>query len=102
MIQYTTPLHKVLIPGKDLTNWDVYVTYSNRWRKATITVNDPGIELTSDGTVLTYRLSQEQTSLFDKDENVEIQVNWYKDGIRGATKRKSIQSEENLLKAVIS
>lgn len=30
-------MQKLLIPGKDLTGWDVYVTYSNRWRKATIT-----------------------------------------------------------------
>lgn len=102
MIQYTTPLQRVLIPGKDLTSWDVYVTYSNRWRKATVTVNPLDMEVTEEGTILTYRLTQEQTALFDKDEEVEIQVNWYKDGIRGATKRKNIYSEENLLKVVIS
>lgn len=73
MIRGTTPDYTLIIPGYDLTEMTVYVTIKQGNIKTTLT--KPRLQIASDeeGSVIVFRLTQEET-LAMKEGVADIQV----------------------------
>lgn len=100
MVQATTPTFVLTLPNTiDLSDAESvifsieqeYVSINKEVDSASISTN-----------VVTVTLTQEETVNFDYQHEAKIQLNWvYDDGTRAATKVKTINVYENLLKDVI-
>lgn len=101
MIQYTTPKTVLTVSGIDLTNYTVYVTFSQGNNK--LTIENPEVTVDGENTVISVTLTQEQTGSFDYSLPCRVQVNWIdSDGTRNATMVKKTAVFENLLSEVIA
>lgn len=107
MIPGTTPTLTLTIkdPNLDLRLADnVYVTIKQTGYKLTLTGNNVSVP---SATVVKCFLSQEESLKLSSNVTAQIQINWiYTDDLsgkrlRGATKPKTINIEEQLLKQVI-
>ena len=95
MIQWTTPTHRHIVRGVDLSAYDVYVSYKQGRNELSV----PAHEVTYDGsdTTVTVDLSQRQTGSF-KAGTVKVQINWVTpDQKRDAVLVKSVEVDENLM-----
>ena len=103
MKQYTTPVLQLLIEDQILSQSDrVYVTFSDHFRQKILTIENPTVEPQENGTLISVHFTQEQTARFNKNNPVDVQVNWVTiDGERVATDIASVIVGENLLKTVI-
>ena len=99
--QYTTPVIELRIDGHDLSGADVYVTFMNKARNNSLTIDSPTVTTDATGTTVSVHLTQAQTGKFYYGENVMVQVNWIEAGERYATDIAAILWTENLLKEVI-
>lgn len=103
MREFTTPTIPLKVKGVDLTSADsVYVTFTDSVRSIVITKSSPTLEVSGSDTNVTVTLSQEETGKFGPKSRVDIEVNWMKNGLRGATEIGSVTCFENLLKEVIT
>lgn len=103
MIRATTPTLTLTIPTSiDLTlPKDIYVTFEQEDLSLTKIV-DKNSDLDTSTNVISVFLSQAETLQFKPNSQALVQVNWvYENGNRGATKRKTIVIEPNLLDRVI-
>lgn len=106
MIRYTTPILPLEVEGVDLTdNEDVYVTLEQGGLELTksgsdLTVQyDPQTEIST----ITFSLTQEESSAFNINKAVAIQVNFINaSGVRDATNIATLPVLRNLLDKVIS
>ena len=99
IIQGVTPTFTLTVPETiDLTEaQNVYATFSQS--KTSLTKS--GSDLTVREHEVDVYLSQAETLAFQKGI-VSVQLNWtYADGSRGATWKKGIEWDENLLKEVL-
>ena len=106
MIRFTAPQIDLTVEGRDLSDFDVYVTIEQGNKKITKSGADLYIETETHGQVtdtnISFLLSQEETALFAENRNAEIQVNWIDDeGLRKATEIQTITIKRNLLNEVI-
>lgn len=102
MRQYTTPTISLLVKGVDLTAADdVYVTFSDRTRAISLTIDTPTVAASGDDTQVTVTLTQEQTAQFVANTLSDVQVNWMVSSARYATEIVSINVYENLLKEIL-
>ena len=107
MRRYTTPAILLAIREIDLTDGcDVYVTFRQGSRLLTKASDDPGVTVTYDGetdkTIIALTLSQAETAAFALSD-CSIQVNWItREGVRRATKIRTIRIEPNLLEKEVS
>ena len=100
---FTTPTIPLKVKGVDLTTADsVYVTFTDSVRSIVITKSSPTLEVSGSDTNVTVTLSQAETGQFGPKSRVDIEVNWMKNGLRGATEIGSVTCFENLLKEVIT
>lgn len=107
MIQYTTPTvtmrirNVALDPSDDV--WLTMQPYDRSTKGAKgdpMTIENPTVEVDGDDTVVTVRLTQEQSAALPAG-GVQVQVNWLTgSGERGATTRANITVAENLLPEV--
>ena len=97
MISYTTPTFTLKVPDTiDLTVAE-NVCFTITQDPVTITKEN----LEPEAHKVSVYLTQEESGLF-KSGNAEIQLNWtYEGGGRGATRKKTIKIEDNLLRKVI-
>lgn len=99
MITWTTPTLMLTVKGVKLENVSVAVTITQG--ATSYTFEDPNIQYVGCNTVLTVKLTQEQTSTLNP-AMAKVQVNWVDDfGNRNATKIKTVSFGDNLLKEVI-
>jgi len=98
---YTTPTLKLDVPAL-IGDQRIYV--SLKFANGEMTFVTPDITATeSHGyTHIEVPLTQEQTTMFKVGETVEIEVNWYKNGKRGATDIAYTKVTNNLLKEIIN
>lgn len=106
MIKYTTPTITLRIKGQDITSNQAYVTLEQANTKLTKPYTDLNITIVTVGqrtdTKIEFILTQEESSAFDDNSSIKVQVNWISQtGIRGATRSKKISAIENLLDEVI-
>ncbi len=99
--QYTTPVIELRIDGHDLSGADVYVTFMNKVRNNSLTLNSPTVTTDSTGSTVSVHLTQAESGKFWYDESVMVQVNWIDAGERYATEIATIPWKENLMKEVI-
>lgn len=100
MIQYTTPTMVLTIPA-NLSGSDVYVTIKQRNTTVTKKLTTSDVVASTDSSVATVTLSQEESGKFDTGRDASIQVNWITaDGKRYATKHKPINIGVNLIPEV--
>ena len=103
MRQFTTVTVPLKAKGIDLTSADsVYVTFTDSVRDIVITKSSPTLEVSGSDTNVTVTLSQTETGKFMANARVDIEINWMKNGLRGATEIGSVTALENLLKEVIT
>jgi hypothetical protein len=106
MINYTTPVIKLMVEGIDLTGYDVYVTLEQGQKELTKSGTDLIIQAVTVGqntdTEIDFSLTQEESGSFDFNRTVSIQVNWISSGVRSATDIKTIPVMRNLLDEVIA
>lgn len=103
MREFTTPTIPLKVKGVDLTTADaVYVTFTDSVRGIVITKDSPTLTVSGSDTNVTVTLSQAETGQFGPKSRVDIEVNWMKNGMRGATEIGSVTCFENLLKEVIT
>lgn len=99
IVRYSTPTHRIIARGYDLTGYDNYVTYAQGKNKVTYKSED----VTYDGndTTILIIFTQEGTAQF-KPGKVEYQLNCVGEGdIRVATFSDSIEFDRNLLDEVV-
>ena len=106
MIKYTTPAITLKVKGMDISQSDAYVTLKQDPLKLTksgadLTISTETVQGVTN-TIISFTLSQEETASFTQNLAVKIQVNWYSNGTRLATKQKLISFQENLLDEVIA
>ena len=94
----TTPDFHFVIT-EDLSDWDVYVTFSQRGRDL-VTVHPVVVERTEDGSAVSGRLTQEDTLKFNEGDG-EAQVRAYRNGAAGATGCWPFEVRKVLLPGVI-
>lgn len=105
MRRYTTPTLTLLAQAYDeqtdtygpidLTTYRVWVSIEQPHSQ--LEFADPTMELTEDGTLVTLRLTQEQTARLCIG-TAEVQINWMtSDGTRGATDIGRLVIDRNLL-----
>ena len=103
MRQFTDVTIPLKVKSLDLTSADaVYVTFTDCVRNIVITKNSPTLTAIGSDTEVTVTLSQTETGKFMPNARVDIEVNWMKSGVRGATEIASVTSFENLLKEVLT
>lgn len=101
MIRGTTPDYILNVKGVDLTDKTVFVTISQGSKKITMSNNDIGISKVDDDSIISIRLTQEQTLGF-ADGNAKIQVRFIdSENIAKATEIASISISPVLLERVI-
>ena len=101
MRQYTTPIVTFTVKDHDITGADaVYVTFSNKIRNVSLTIDSPTLTAVTGGTEVAVHLTQAQTAMFLPEEEVSTQVNWTDSGERYATEIAVLIWSENLLKVV--
>lgn len=101
MRQYTTPTLPLTVEGVDLTDCDyVWVTLSDK-AGAVVTKENPEMTLDGEDTEIEITLTQAETGQFAANQRVDVEVNWMKSGVRGATEIAQIMVEENLLKEIL-
>lgn len=105
MRRYTTPTLTLTVSGVDLSDFDVYVTITQGDIELTKTDDDITVTYDSDeekSTVAVY-LTQAETGAFESRKDAKTQVNWMtSEGVRGATKIKTVHIEGNLLPEVLT
>ena len=97
--RYTTPVEEFTIQGFDLTHADVYVTYKQG--NVIVTFNNPEVTYEDDTTTVRVHFSQEQSSQFKADRDVDVQINWMLDDERNATEIKTVVFNKNLLEQIL-
>lgn len=103
--RYTSPTQELEVENVDLTQSDVYVTYTQG--RTVLTVSNEDIEMESvvvddqTNTLISVYMSQEATAAFKINEDIEVQVNWLTDGERNATDIARVGVKRNLLEEVI-
>ena len=106
MIRYTTPILPLEVEGIDLTqNEDVYVTLEQGSVELTKSGSDLTIEYDpqTEISTITFMLTQEETSAFNINKSVAIQVNFINaSGVRDATNIATVPVLRNLLDKVIN
>lgn len=106
IVRYTTPVHKVILRGADLTGYEVHVTYRQEpgHNQSPIVIDKTGLDvaLVDEDTVITCPLTQEETGSLMRGR-VAVQVNWIDGtGFRDAVRRpKILQVIDNELEGVI-
>lgn len=100
MRQFTTPTVQLRIAGVTVSG-DAYVTFSNRARNISVTVENPTITTDQEGSTVEVHLTQAQTGKFEYGEDVSVQVNWINAGERYATEVATVPWNENLIKEVL-
>lgn len=101
MRQYTTPVVQLRIDGHTVSG-DVYVTFANKARNVTLTIDNPTVTTDAGGSTVEAHLTQSQTGTFWYGEDVSVQVNWLASGQRYATEIANVPWNENLIKEVLS
>lgn len=105
MIQYTTPTITVTITGVALdASDDVWLTLQPQSKGnltgEALTVESPTVRVEGTDTIVSAKLTQEQTAALPKG-SCYVQVNWLSsDGTRCATTRGNVMVQENLLPEV--
>ena len=100
MRQYTTPVVQLRIDGHTVSG-DVYVTFANKARNVTLTIDSPTVTTDAHGSTVEVHLTQAQTGMFWYGEEVAVQVNWLASGERYATEIANVRWNENLIKEVM-
>ena len=100
MRQFTTPVVELRIDDHTLSG-SVYVTFSNKARNVSLTVDNPTVTTDAHGSTVEVHLTQQQTGMFWYGENVSVQVNWKASGERYATEIADVLWNENLIKEVL-
>ena len=99
MRRYTTPTLTLQIDEPALADvTQFYVTI--RQCPTVLTLSNMEISTTNTGIQLVVDLTQLQTAGFVPGK-AQVQVNWYDEGVRGATEIVQINITDNLLNAVI-
>lgn len=106
MIRYTTPTDALKVKGLDLSEYDVYVTFTQKPKgsrsETILTVPATNIEFDGEDSDIQITLTQQQTAQFVEGP-CSIQVNYIDvNGLRNATKKHTIMVHDNLLKEVLS
>ena len=97
MISYTTPTFVLTVPASVHIDQALDVYFTIEQEDVALTKHDLSI---TENVVSVY-LSQEESGKFHKGK-AKIQLNWvYVNGMRAATKQKTVDVEDNLLKEVI-
>ena len=100
---YTTPVIDLRIDGHDLSGADaVYVTFSNKARNVSLTLDSPTVSADTSGTTVSVHLTQAQAGMFWYNEDVDVEVNWTDGDERYATDIATVAWKENLIKEVIA
>jgi len=105
MINYTTPTISLVVEGVNISDSDVYVSIEQG--KTELTKSGADLTITTEtvqqvtNTLISFTLTQQESALFDYDRNADIQVNWIKNGVRGATRIETVHVLRNLLNEVI-
>lgn len=95
MIEWTTPTHRHVVRGIDLSAYDVYVSYKQGRTELSIAADS--VEYDGTDTTVTVSLTQRQTGQF-KAGTAKVQINWVTpDGKRDAVLVKSVEVDENLM-----
>lgn len=100
MRQYTTPIVQLRIDGHTVSG-DVYVTFANKARNVTLTIDSPTVTTDAGGSTVEVHLTQAETGKFWYGEEVAVQVNWLASGERYATEIANVRWNENLIKEVM-
>ena len=100
MRQYTTPVVQLRIDGHTVSG-DVYVTFANKARNVTLTIDSPTVTTDAQGSTVEVHLTQTETGKFWYGEEVAVQVNWLASGERYATEIANVRWNENLIKEVM-
>ena len=100
MRQYTTPVVQLRIDGHTVSG-DVYVTFANKARNVTLTIDSPTVTTDAHGSTVEVHLTQAETGKFWYGEEVAVQVNWLASGERYATEIANVRWNENLIKEVM-
>lgn len=105
MINYTTPTITLTVEGVDISSFDVYVTLEQG--KTELTKNGADLTITTEtvqqttNTIIAFTLSQTESATFDYSRYVNVQVNWFNNGIRNATEIETMEVMRNLLDRVL-
>lgn len=100
MRQYTTPVVQLRIDDHTVSG-DVYVTFANKARNVTLTIDSPTVTTDAHGSTVEVHLTQAETGKFWYGEEVAVQVNWLASGERYATEIANVRWNENLIKEVM-
>lgn len=100
MRQYTTPVVQLRIDDHTVSG-DVYVTFANKARNVTLTIDNPTVTTDAHGSTVEVHLTQAETGKFWYGEEVAVQVNWLASGERYATEIANVRWNENLIKEVM-
>ena len=98
---YTTPTIELDVPAL-IADKRIYVSFKFEDGELTFVVPDITVTESQGHTLIDVPLSQEQTAMFKLGETVSVEVNWYDDGVRGATDIAYIKVTDNLLKEIIT
>ena len=103
--RFTSPTQELEVENVDLTQSDVYVTYTQGHTVLTVSNEDIQMETVvvddHTNTLISVYMSQETTAAFKINEDIEVQVNWLTDGKRNATDIAKVGVKRNLLEEVI-
>lgn len=97
MIEWTTPTHRHVVRGIDLSAYDVYVSYRQGRTELSIAADSVEYDAGEGDTTVTVSLTQKQTGQF-RAGTAKVQINWVTpDGKRDAVLVKSVEVDENLM-----
>lgn len=100
MRRYTTPFQELYV-DVDLTDCDVYVTYADLQGNTMLTLTNATVETMETGSKVVVRLTQEQSVLFQTNQEYQVQVNWMNGNDRFATCIARFRVTDNLLKEIL-
>lgn len=102
MIRYTTPTLVLRIPA-DIHEARILVTLRQGLLSIDKEISGSDVSVQESSTVLTVRLSQEETGKLLPGRACIVQANWvYPDGTRNASREKTISIMDNLKDEVMS
>lgn len=99
---YTTPIIHLMVENQLISDSDVYATFEHEDGQITFTNDDITVWEDDGNTYIDVPFTQDQTKIFKVGSVIAIEVNWYKDGTRGATDISYIKVTDNLLKEILS
>ena len=101
MRRYTTPTITANITGIDLTGMKTFTTL--RQGNTLLTLEDLPVTVTENGCKLEGVLTQEQTAMFEANNDINIQVRYINaQGVASATNIKRVSVNSVLMPGVIS